>query len=87
MRFTEDSHQSRKGSDQMKHLYLPLPIDTVRHAWEEWRDANSSADDAIKLVEVQGGCYLVTAERPPRIFFDLLKRFVERQTGSFAGAR
>jgi hypothetical protein len=69
----------------MKHLYLPLPIDTVRHAWEEWRDANSGDDDAIKLVEVQGGCYLVTASRPPRIFFDLLRRFVAGQAASFAG--
>ena len=71
----------------MKHLYLPLPIDTVRHAWEEWRAANDGSHDAIRLVEVQGGCYLVTANRPPRIFVDLLKRFMERQAGSFVAVR
>ena len=71
----------------MKHLFLPLPIDTVRHAWEEWRDANSSNNEAVSLVEVQGGCYLVTASRPPRVFVDLLKSFMERQSASLAGVR
>ena len=71
----------------MKHLFLPLPIDTVLRAWEEWREANSSNSDSVRLVEVQGGCYLVTSSRPPRIFVELLKGFVERQTSSLAGVR
>jgi hypothetical protein len=71
----------------MKHLYLPLPIETVRHAWEEWRETNDGSHDAIRLVEVQGGCYLVTSSRPPRIFVDLLKRFMEGRIGPLAGAR
>ena len=70
----------------MKHLFLPLPIDTVRRAWEEWRDANSTGE-AVRLVEVQGGCYIVTSSRPPRVFVDLLKAFMERQSGSLATAR
>ena len=70
----------------MKHLFLPLPIDTVRRAWEEWRDANS-ANEAVSLVEVQGGCYIVTSSRPPRVFVDLLKGFMERESGSLAAAR
>ena len=74
-----------KGWRPMKHLFLPLPIDTVRRSWEEWRDANSSNSEPIRLVEVQGGCYLVTSGRPPRIFIDLLKSFMERQASSLAG--
>jgi hypothetical protein len=71
----------------MKHLFLPLPIETVRHAWDEWREANSGHNDAVRLIEVQGGCYLVTSSRPPRIFVDLLKGFMERQAGTLAGIR
>jgi hypothetical protein len=71
----------------MKHLFLPLPIDTVRRAWDEWREANTGDADSVSLVEVQGGCYLVTASRPPRVFIDLLKSFMERRAGSLAGAR
>lgn len=71
----------------MKHLFLPLPIDTVRDAWEEWRDANAGPTEAVRLVEVQGGCYIVTSSRPPRVFIDLLKGFMERQSGSLAAAR
>jgi hypothetical protein len=70
----------------MKHLFLPLPIETVRHAWEEWRDLNSAAE-AVSLVEVEGGCYIVTSSRPPRVFVDLLKSFMERQAGSLAAVR
>ena len=71
----------------MKHLFLPLPIDMVLRAWEEWREANSSNNESIRLVEVQGGCYVVTSSRPPRVFIDLLKSFMERQTGALVGAR
>ena len=71
----------------MKHLFLPLPIDTVLHAWEDWREVNSSNNESIRLVEVQGGCYLVTSTRPPRVFIDLLKNVMERQTGALVGAR
>jgi hypothetical protein len=71
----------------MKHLYLPLPIETVRRAWEDWREANNSGGEAIKLVEVQGGCYLVTASRPPRVFVDLLKSCMELKTSSLAAVR
>ena len=71
----------------MKHLFLPLPIDTVRRAWDEWREANSGNNEAVRLIEVEGGCYLVTASRPPKIFVDLLKGFMERRAGSLAGIR
>jgi hypothetical protein len=70
----------------MKHLFLPLPIDTVRRAWDEWRDVHSTGE-AVSLVEVEGGCYIVTSSRPPRVFVDLLKAFMERQSGPIATAR
>jgi hypothetical protein len=72
----------------MKHLFLPLPIDLVRRTWEEWRETNSSAADSVHLIEVQGGCFLVTrAGPPPRVFVDLLKDFMATKAGSLASIR
>ncbi|HEX5142212.1 MAG TPA: hypothetical protein VFX19_14825 [Dehalococcoidia bacterium] len=72
----------------MKHLFLPLPIDLVRRTWEEWRETNSDAGDGIHLIEVQGGCFLVTqAGPPPRVFVDLLKDFMASKVSSPASVR
>lgn len=72
----------------MKHLFLPLPIETVRSAWEDWCSTNEVPDEGVQLVEVQGGCFVVTerGKRPPRVFIDLMKRFLSQKSGSLARA-
>ena len=71
----------------MKHLFLPLPIETVRAAWDEWRHANDDQEEEVRLVETSGGCFIVTSSgRPPRVFVDLLKTFLSRGSGRLARA-
>jgi hypothetical protein len=71
----------------MKHLFLPLPIETVRGAWEEWRSAHDGQDQDVRLIETSGGCFIVTTTgRPPRVFFDLLKTFLSQGAHRLAHA-
>jgi hypothetical protein len=71
-----------------KHLFLPMPIETVRSAWEEWRASNRDATQEVHLIEVRGGCFIVTeaGSKPPRVFFDLLKGFLESRSQRLARA-
>jgi hypothetical protein len=70
----------------MKHMFLPLPIETVRKAWDEWRDSNSALDGEVRLLETKGGCVLVSSGRPPRVFVDLLKTFLSQTQTTVAPA-
>jgi hypothetical protein len=70
----------------MKHLFLPLPIETVLSAWEDWRAGHDGEPDEIHLVKTNGGCFLVTSSRPPRVFVDLLRSFLSEQTRQLARA-
>jgi hypothetical protein len=70
----------------MKHLFLPLPIETVVSAWEDWRATNDGQADDLHLVETRGGCFLVTSSRPPRVFVDLLKTFLSEHSHRLARA-
>lgn len=70
-----------------KHLFLPMPIDTVRSAWEDWRAANHHADQDVDFIEAPGGCFIVTQiGRPPRVFVDLLKGFLSQKSATLARA-
>lgn len=70
----------------MKHLFLPLPIETVRAAWDEWRNTNGASED-VRLLETNGGCFIVTSGgRPPRVFVDLLKTFLAQGSDRLARA-
>ena len=65
----------------MKHMFLPLPIETVRKTWEDWRASNAEDAADVRLLETAGGCFLVTSTgRPPRVFVDLLKSFLSQKT-------
>jgi hypothetical protein len=68
----------------MKHLFLPLPIETVRRAWEESKERDHGRDEGIHLIEAEGGCFLVTDKKPPRVFVDLLKRFLANKADGVA---
>ena len=71
----------------MKHIFLPLPIETVRSAWEEWRASNGSNGEDVRILETSGGCFLVTdTGKPPRVFIDLLKSFLSQKTSTLARA-
>jgi hypothetical protein len=71
----------------LKHIFLPLPIETVRSAWEDWRASNTHAEEDVRLLETSGGCFLVTSTgRPPRVFVDLLKSFLSQKSGSLVRA-
>jgi hypothetical protein len=37
-------------------------------------------------VKTNGGCFLVTSSRPPRVFVDLLRSFLSEQTRQLARA-
>ena len=64
----------------MKHIFLPLPIETARKTLEDWRASNSNQGDDVRLLETKGGCFLVTnTGRPPRVFVDLLKSFLSQK--------
>jgi hypothetical protein len=68
-------------------MFLPLPIETVRSAWEEWRASNDNEGEEVRLLETKGGCVLVTnTGRPPKVFIDLLKSFLSRRTSTLARA-
>ena len=41
----------------MKHIFLPLPIETVRSAWEDWRSSNRDEAEEVHLLETTGGCF------------------------------
>ena len=61
----------------MKHMFLPIPIDTVSKAWEDWRSDNKNSPEHVRILETTGGCFLVTSTgKPPRVFVDLLKTFL-----------
>ena len=65
----------------MKHMFLPMPIETVRKTWEDWRASNIAGGEDVRLLETTGGCFLVTSTgRPPRVFVDLLKSFLSQKT-------
>ena len=65
----------------MKHMFLPLPIETVQRTWEDWRASNTGDAEDVRLLETTGGCFLVTSTgRPPRVFVDLLKSFLSQKT-------
>ncbi len=69
----------------MKHMFLPLPIETVRGAWEDWHASNLNSEDDVRILETSGGCFLVTSTgRPPRVFIDLLKSFLSQKTSALA---
>lgn len=71
----------------MKHIFLPLPFETVRSTWEEWRASNENADAEVRILATNGGCFLVTnTGRPPRVFVDLLKSFLSQKTRTLARA-
>lgn len=72
----------------MKHLFLPIPIETVKSAWEDWCSQNRLAGEGVKIVEVRGGCFVVTeqGQRPPRVFIDLMKRFLSQKSSGLARA-
>jgi hypothetical protein len=71
----------------MKHLFLPLPIETVRNAWEEWRSTNDGPEEDVRLLETSGGCFIVTSTgRPPRVFVDLLKTALSQEKPRLARA-
>ncbi len=68
-------------------MFLPLPIETVRSAWEDWRASNTNAEEDVRLLETSGGCFLVTSTgRPPRVFIDLLKSFLSQKATPLARA-
>lgn len=75
-------------------MFLPLPIETVRGAWEDWRANNlhatgteNGSDMEVRLLETSGGCFLVTSTgKPPRVFVDLLKSFLSQKTTHLARA-
>ena len=71
----------------MKHMFLPLPIETVRNAWEESRNSNRDQAADVRLIETRGGCFIVTSTgRPPQVFIDLLKTFLSQKTRQLARA-
>lgn len=64
----------------MKHMFLPLPIETVRKTLEDWRANSAEEGEDVRLLETKGGCFLVTsAGKPPRVFVDLLKSFLSQK--------
>jgi hypothetical protein len=68
-------------------MFLPLPIETVRSAWEDWRASNHNTGEEVRLLETSGGCFLVTSTgRPPRVFIDLLKSFLSQKSSTLARA-
>ena len=71
----------------MKHMFLPMPIETVSQVWDEWRVNSPEPVDGVRLLATRGGCILVTdSGRPPRVFVDLLKGFLAQSRPRVAPA-